>query len=370
MVIRSEEMDPSFIEEIEKLGGESVRKCYQCASCTATCPLTSDIKAFPRRTIRLVQLGLRERAVRSPDIWLCSACATCKASCPREANPGEVMAALRRYAYSRFSWLPSLSKHLTSSPKIVVPAMGLVGAILVALMFSVGNVSNLASAVSFLAFLPSNLVDIAGMMLGVATAFGIGMNSLKLWKTVARPLGDPPEITIRQRFRNLLDVVVQEVALQRTIRKCNTGRLQWLAHLSLIAGFAGAGVTTTLVFLFNAGMPFQLDSPVKILGNLSAGLLLFGSAALIGKRIFQKPTIGETLFQDGLFISMLFVVALTGTLAEVFRLVNTSMLAYPTYSIHLVSVLLLLGLAPYTKFAHAIYRPLAMYAAKLTGWPN
>jgi hypothetical protein len=282
------------------------------------------------------------------------------------------MAAVRRYAYSRFSWIPSLSKLLTSSPKIVIPAMGIVGAILIALMFSVANVSNTASVISFASFVPFSFVDIAGMTLGVVTALGIGMNGLKFWKSVSHPLGDdpPPKITIVQRLRNLLDVLVQEVGLQRTIRKCNTGRLQWVAHLFLIAGFAGAGVTTALVYVLNAGMPFPLDNPVKILGNLSAALLLFGSTALILKRVFQKSTVGETLFQDGLFISMLFVVALTGTLTEIFRLVNTSLLAYSIYSIHLVAVVLLLGLAPYTKFAHAIYRPLAMYAAKLTGWPD
>lgn len=160
------------------------------------------------------------------------------------------------------------------------------------------------------------------------------------------------------------------MAFQSSLRKCNTGQLQWVAHLSLILGFAGAAITTTLVYVLNnGGTPFALDHPVKILGNLSAALLLFGSVILIARRILQKSTVGRTYFQDLLFLSLLFVVAITGTLSEVARLLNTGILAYSSYSIHLVSTALL-GLAPYTKFAHAIYRPLAMYVAKLRGWPD
>jgi nitrate reductase gamma subunit len=109
---------------------------------------------------------------------------------------------------------------------------------------------------------------------------------------------------------------------------------------------------------------------VKILGNLSAAMLLFGGAILTVRRVFLKSAVGKTYFQDWLFLSLLFVVAVTGTLAEVTRLLNVSVVAYASYSIHLVSTSMLLGLAPYTKFAHAIYRPLAMYVAKLKGWPD
>jgi nitrate reductase gamma subunit len=91
---------------------------------------------------------------------------------------------------------------------------------------------------------------------------------------------------------------------------------------------------------------------------------------MIARRFSQKSTVGKTLFQDGLFLSLLFIVALTGTLSESARLLNLSIIAYPVYSAHLVSIALLLTLAPYAKFAHAMYRPLAMYVAKLRGWPD
>jgi ferredoxin len=364
-------MDTGFLEEIRALGGESITKCYQCGSCTANCPLTAQIKAFPRRTIRLVQLGLRERAMRSPDSWLCSACTTCKAACPRQADPGEIMAALRRYAYSKYSWLQGPTRKLNTSPKF---AAGLAVSIFAALLVLVALTTQIGSAaatVDFADFLPFRFVDVVGLALGLTVAFGIGMNVRTMWKMIGQGSDDPAQLTIGQRLKGLVNVAIREVALQRSLRKCNTGRLQWIAHLSVIVGFAGAALTTMAVYILNdGGKPFPLDNPIKILGNASAALLLFGGAVLIGRRVFQKNTVGTTYYQDGLFLSLLFLVAITGTLSEVGRLANTSILAYSSYSIHLVSAALLLGLAPYTKFAHAVYRPLAMYIAKLRGWPD
>jgi uncharacterized membrane protein SirB2 len=225
--------------------------------------------------------------------------------------------------------------------------------------------------VDFSAFLPFHFIDVAGTVLGIAVAFGIGMNAWRMWKMIGSGPVDPPKWSNRQRVTNLVNVFLREVILQRTLRKCNTGRLQWIAHLSLIMGFAGAAVTTTLVFLLSpGGSPFPLDNPVKILGNVSAALLLFGGTVMVARRILKKNTVGRTYFQDALFVTLLYIVAITGTLSEIGRLLGTGILAYPSYAIHLTSIALLLGLAPYTKFAHAIYRPLAIYIAKLRGWPD
>jgi nitrate reductase gamma subunit len=370
-VVRNDEMDDNFLAEISALGGESIRKCFQCGSCTANCPLTAKIKAFPRRTLRLIQLGLVERALRSPDMWLCSACSTCKAACPRQADPGEIMAALRRYAYSRYSWLPSSTRELMSSTKLVVALAAAFSFILSTLVYFTSQMSWAGTRVNYAAFLPFSVVDTAGLVLGLAVLAGVLLNTLRMWRMVGRGWAGLPQLTVGHRLRSFVNMLVREIALQKTIRSCNTGRLQWMAHLSVVAGFVGAAITTTLAFELNpSGNPFPLDNPVKILGNLSAALLLFGATTMIARRFFQKSTVGRTLFQDGLFLSLLFIVAITGTLSELARLLDTGVIAYMIYSAHLVSVALLLVLAPYAKFAHAIYRPLAMYVAKLRGWPD
>ena len=364
-------MATDFLEEIKAIGGNSVTKCYQCGSCTANCPLTARIKAFPRRTIRLVQLGLRERALRSPDIWLCSGCTTCRAACPRNADPGEIMAALRRCAYTEYSCLPGPTRKLNNSSKLVAAlAVSILAVILLLTLFTT-RMADGTGAVNFADFLPFSFVDAAGLLLGVTVAVGIALNGLTMWRMLSRGSDDPRRATISQRLRELVNVAILEVGLQRSLRKCNTGRLQWVAHLSVVIGFAGAALTTMAVYSLNdGGRPFPLDNPIKILGNASAALLIFGGATLIWQRAQSKNTFGRLYFQDSLFLVLLFVVAITGTFSEVGRLTNSSLLAYSFYSIHLASATLLLGLAPYTKFAHAIYRPLAMYFAKLRGWPD
>ena len=363
-------MDAGFIEEIKALGGQTVTRCFQCGSCTATCPFTSEVEAFPRRTIRFVQLGLRARALGSPDMWLCSPCNLCKLACPREADPSEVMHALARYASSKYGW-PSFTRHLTMSPKLAVPVLGMITAALLASIYFVSRMSSYASSVDFEAFLPTFYVDTAGIAVGAITAVGIGINGLRLWRLIDKRSDSLPSYSVRKRIKYMLRILVQEAAFQRRIRTCNTGRLQWIAHMSIIAGFAGAAVTTTLVFILGAAdSPFPLDHPVKVLGNISAGLLVFGGTVAIVRRAFLKRSVGTSSFYDGLFLSLLFSVAVTGILSELARLGDIAILAYPSYSIHLVSAALLLSLAPYTKFAHAIYRPLAMYLAKLRGWSN
>jgi quinone-modifying oxidoreductase subunit QmoC len=53
-------------------------------------------------------------------------------------------------------------------------------------------------------------------------------------------------------------------------------------------------------------------------------------------------------------------VGVTGFAAEIFRLVNIPLLAYPIYYFHLVAVMMLFLYMPYTKFAHLVYRTTAM----------
>jgi heterodisulfide reductase subunit C len=64
-------VDPSLMSELKEYGAVSVEKCFNCGNCTAICPLTSSEHPFPRKTIRMVQMGLRDQLVASIDPWLC-----------------------------------------------------------------------------------------------------------------------------------------------------------------------------------------------------------------------------------------------------------------------------------------------------------
>ena len=65
-------------------------------------------------------------------------------------------------------------------------------------------------------------------------------------------------------------------------------------------------------------------------------------------------------FYDWFLIIEIMAVGVTGLLAEIFRLIPVPVLAYTFYFMHLVSVFMLFFYMPYTKFAHLVYRTVAM----------
>lgn len=94
-------VDPSFAEEIARYGSETVLECFNCGTCAAICPLIQD--HFPRRMIRYIQIGARDRILENaPELWRCLHCGLCTQTCPREADPGEVILGLKRYVVANW----------------------------------------------------------------------------------------------------------------------------------------------------------------------------------------------------------------------------------------------------------------------------
>jgi heterodisulfide reductase subunit C len=88
----------AFINRIEEEAGTSINLCYQCGKCTAGCPGAFAMDYPPRQVIRLLQLGLTEKAINAESIWICASCETCSARCPRGVDIASLMDAMRREA--------------------------------------------------------------------------------------------------------------------------------------------------------------------------------------------------------------------------------------------------------------------------------
>lgn len=97
MVIKFAEIDPKFKYEISKIpGAEKIMLCFQCGTCTADCPIARFTESYrPRKLIRMIQLGLRDRVLSDEDIWLCTTCFTCVDHCPQDVGTADVVRALR-----------------------------------------------------------------------------------------------------------------------------------------------------------------------------------------------------------------------------------------------------------------------------------
>jgi heterodisulfide reductase subunit C len=99
-VIDASQMDPTFADQIAaEPGGEHIRRCFSCGTCTASCPVREVTERYnPRRIIRMALLGLREPVLSSDFIWLCSTCYACHERCPQDVRITELMHAIKNVA--------------------------------------------------------------------------------------------------------------------------------------------------------------------------------------------------------------------------------------------------------------------------------
>ena len=107
--------DLEFIKELQEVGGESLKKCYQCATCSVACPLSPADNPYPRKEMVWAQWGLKDKLVNDIDIWLCHNCGTCSDLCPRGARPADLLAGLRNMAYQKMV-TPSIIGKWMASP--------------------------------------------------------------------------------------------------------------------------------------------------------------------------------------------------------------------------------------------------------------
>ncbi len=95
-----EDMDRNFRDEItSEHGGENIKRCFTCGTCTVICPVFAVEERYdPRKVIRMILLGMKEEVLTNDLIWLCSGCYSCHELCPRDVKITSVMAAARNIA--------------------------------------------------------------------------------------------------------------------------------------------------------------------------------------------------------------------------------------------------------------------------------
>jgi len=377
--------DLHFIRDIRLAGGDTLKKCYQCATCSVVCGLSPADKPFPRKEMVMAQWGQADRLMQDPDVWSCYQCNDCSANCPRGAHPGDVLAAVRSYAYRKFAF-PSFMGAALANPRmlpvlVLIPALIMLAAVFgLAPRTEAGQFLFMQSEIiDYNLFLPHSVVDVifvAGNILIFILAI-VGFT--RFWKMLQRR-GDEKKMS----FFKALWPTLNDVINHGRFFNCDTNLIRGQAHVLVFIGFVGAMITTGMVFLFIFvphylgalglerfhsifALPLELPHPVKILGAASGFLLILGSGILIFRRWADKDAVGANGYADHLFLYMLFLVGLTGVLSWLTRLGSSPLPAYGVYFLHLVTVWFLLWYMPYSKFAHMIYRTLALVYARMVG---
>jgi len=390
--------DLEFIRYLKKHGGETMKKCFQCSTCTVACELSPKENAFPRKEMIRAGWGLKDELISDPDIWLCHGCMDCSRQCPRGARPADLLGAIRSYIYRKYS-NPSFMGKALSEPGYL-PFLFLLPVILIFILMMVtqgGNLANIDWSVhqfkymDFIAHGPIEMLFIAGNVLVFAMAYS---GYKKYWNDISANFKETPKL----KFIPALISTFRELMLHKKFNSCSENSNRYYGHIFIFYGFIGAMIATAIVvaniFGYKLGLmpeflPEHMDMPLYLIGGVDFGNwemtkeffglltksfgLLSGALLIIGGLLFilnryQSPDRElKSTYNDMLFLWIIWGVATTGMLCVLLRLLHIPAIAFPTYFIHLVLVYFLLWYMPYSKFAHMIYRFLGLTFLKMQG---
>jgi heterodisulfide reductase subunit C len=96
---RTHSLSDVFLEDVYALpGGDRIKECIQCGTCSASCPTSYAMDYSPREVIAALRAGLLERVLKSNTIWLCASCYYCTVRCPSGIKLTDIMYELKRLA--------------------------------------------------------------------------------------------------------------------------------------------------------------------------------------------------------------------------------------------------------------------------------
>jgi quinone-modifying oxidoreductase, subunit QmoC len=358
----------TFREELAKRGGATASRCYQCATCSAVCDLAPADAPFPRRQMLQAQWGLGDALAADPSVWLCHQCNDCTTRCPRDAKPGDVLQAVRSLAIERLAF-PHAIGTLVAKARLTWPLLiGLPVLFWVALLSFTGHLAvpaELEQAWAYEDLVPHRFIYAVFFPVAAWVLLASCVGGMRFWTLIA---GNG---TREGSFLGGLAQTLGEIATHKRFGKCTTAKPRQLGHLTLLWGFVGAAVTSGLlivgIYVQHLEMPLALAHPYKILGNVSMALLLMGIALLVGNRLGDAKVAGASSAFDTYFLSLVVLVVLTGTAVEMVRLAGDAGLGLTLYILHLGVVMSLFLTFPYSKFAHMLYRTLALAHARMAG---
>lgn len=367
------EPDVGFIEEVAGLGGQDLKKCFQCATCSVACPISPENKPFPRKEMIAASWGLKDKLVGNADIWLCHNCGDCSTLCPRGAKPGDVLAAIRAYTIGEYATPRAIAKMVPKPNKLPIllgipTVIFIIAAVLTRVIFGEGGDGIWQSH-----FIHNYLVDIIMIptFFGAVGVFALGLknfladihaNALQEGKT------DKEKIEPAGMVQALIRVI-KTVLAHSKFTECTDNRDRATAHMMVLFSFIGLFIVTNCFFIaewiLHIEGPYSQLNPVKWLGNVSGVALVIGSLLLIKNRIGKEDQ--ASTYWDWQLLALVAGLGITGMGTEMARLGGMANLAYAIYFLHLVLIWCLFAYTPFSKLAHLVYRTVAMTYMEYAG---
>jgi quinone-modifying oxidoreductase, subunit QmoC len=359
--------DLQFVKRVVAAGGETVKKCYQCDTCSVVCNVTPDNKPFPRKEMLQAQWGLKE-VVTNPDIWLCHQCSDCTVYCPRGAKPGEVLGVLRQMCIENYATPPILGR-MVGDPKFLPLLLAFPVVLLLLALKVTGHLHLPEGPIMYSKLFPTLLVDFIFVPAFFFAVAVLAKGVLAFWKDIN--ITNPWKVKVEGNLVTNLIATFKDILWHNRFRECETTYNRSTNHLFVLFGFIFLAIVTGWGFLnewvLHHDSPYAIYEPIKLLAMVGTAALIYGIYNILKERQANAEKAGFGTYFDWLFVYVVFAVGATGLLAWLFRLLGIRILAYPTYFVHLTSVFFLFFYAPFTKMAHMVYRTVAMVQARMSG---
>ncbi len=390
------EPDVQFIRELQEAGGDSLKKCYQCATCSVACPIAPEGNPFPRKEMIWAQWGLKDKLMANPDVWLCYNCGGCSDLCPRGAKPADLMSAVRNLTYQKLVAPVAIGKWMSSSKylPILIGIPAVLFAFLWYLMASInfggyfpkGGMFPEAKAgvgIEFgRVFYGDYIIDplFIIVMLFVLATFYKGIKAL-----IAQIGPKGPVLVLGKKkswVRCLIEAIMFEILPHSKFAECGDAlekKIRKVGHMALVFGFIALAIVTGCIAaghwggripglqMFYIETPLPLFHPLKILANVGMILLLVGLTYLTLRRKGLDSSKQSSSYYDWYLLGVIWAVALTGMFSQLFRLAQLTAPAFLVYYAHLVAVFMLFAYLPWSKLGHLVYRTAAITYVRYMG---
>lgn len=376
-------VDIDLMADLQAFGAPDVGACFSCGTCSAICPLSDNDATFPRRVIRYAQVGLKDELLGAKELWTCYHCGLCSESCPTQADPWEFMATARRYAIA--SYEPTgLARVIYTKPKLGTLIAVLVAAFFALFMLGQADLGGIHSpTLALFQFVPSELVHWLGIGTMVAMFVAGAWGVVRMTRAIARRDGVTwndvvgSRTALRSSAAAAWDALGVESLGQRRFRvDCHDDqpaeplwRRRWVLHALTIWGFLGLFGATLIDYglelagIKKTGTPIPLWYPSRALGTVAGLSLMYGVTVFLLSRWRRWSTAHATSTgSDWLLLALLWITGVTGFVIEVALYAGQPPVwGYWFFLLHVAVAMELMLMVPFTKFAHAMYRPVALF---------
>jgi citrate/tricarballylate utilization protein len=301
---------------------------------------------------------------------LCHNCGACLHACqyapPNEfgVNIPQAMAKVRLETYTNFAWPRPLGVLYEKNGLALTMSVSVgIGLFFLALLQVNQGLLNTNTDGNFYAIFPHNALALVFGIVFLGAIVAMVISSIKFWQTIA---SDPA--TLQAGGDALHDALTLKNLGGGHQAGCNEAddafsllrkRFHHLTFYGFMLCFASTSVATLYHYLFGWQAPYGYTSLPVVLGTLGGIGLVIGPVGLLYLNMKRHPLHGDKNQKpmDIGFITSLLSISITGLALLAWR--ETSYMGI-LLALHLGFVMGFFLMMPYGKFAHGIYRSLAL----------